>query len=208
MLLLCIAPFFENRYASYLCTKQKNELLSQFKDALYAMSASIAAGRQMPKAIEDASASAKLFSGESSPIYRELSSIVKRYRERNESIEDMLSDFAGRSGIEEIELFSNSCSICRSRGGDLEKVCLKSAAMIIEKIEFAEETNAVLAEKKTDTLLLMAMPPTVLFFLNISSYKYVSVLYESMEGRVIATIALFLMITAVLWSLKIMNLEY
>ena len=172
------------------------------------MSASIAAGRQMPKAIEDASASAKLFSGESSPIYMELSSIVKRYRERNESIEDMLSNFAERSGIEEIELFSNSCGICKSRGGDLEKVCLKSATMIIEKIEFAEEANAVLAEKKTDTLLLMAMPPTVLFFLNISSYKYVRVLYESTEGRVIATIALFLMITAVLWSLKIMNLEY
>ena len=207
LILLCISPYFEDRYAEHLGDKRKDKMLTEFKDALYSISASIAAGRQLPRAIEDAAVSAKLFLGDESILYPELDEISRRYKQQNASIEQLLSDFGERSGIDEIKLFARSCSICRRCGGDLEDVCLKSAYILIEKIEYGKETKAVLAEKKMDTLIMLIMPAAVLFFLNISSYSYVEVLYRGFAGRAIMTTALTLITAAVLWSLKIMRLE-
>ena len=207
IILLCISPYFEDRYAEHLCDKRKDQMLGEFKDALYTISASIAAGRQLPRAIEDAAASAALFLGEGSILFPELDGISRRYREQNASVEQLLSDLGDRSGIDEIKLFARSCSICRKCGGDLEDVCLKSAYILIEKIEYGKETRVVLAEKKMDTLIMLIMPAAVLFFLNISSFNYVAVLYKGFAGRVIMTAALILITVSVLWSLKIMKLE-
>ena len=207
LLLLCISPYFEDRYADHLREKRKENMLGEFKDALYSISASIAAGRQLPRAIEDAASSIGMFIGESSILYPELLDIAKRYKQQNASIEQLLSDLGERSGIEEIKLFASSCSICRRCGGDLEEVCLKSAYILIEKIEYGKEARAVLAEKKIDTLIMLIMPAAVLFFLNISSYSYIKPLYGSLAGRILMTAALILITIAALWSLKIMRLE-
>ena len=207
LILLCISPYFEDSYADHLCEKRKEIMLSEFKDALYCISASIAAGRQLPRAIEDAAGSARLFLGDDSVLAPELDEIARRYRQQNASVELLMEDFGDRSGIEEIKLFARSCSICRKCGGDLEDVCLKSAYILIEKIEYGKETKAVLAEKKMDTLIMLIMPAAVLFFLNICSYSYVEVLYKGSTGRMIMTAALIFITAAVLWSLKIMRLE-
>ena len=207
LVIFCLSPFFEDRYASYLCEKRRSVLLDEFKEALYSVSASVAAGRQLPRALEDAAESAKMFLGDSSVIYPELKAISDKYRKQNASVEKLLCDFGERSGIEDISLFANSCSICRRSGGDLEELCLKSAFMIIEKIEYGKETEAVLAEKKTDMLILLLMPAVVLFFLNLFSFGYIRTLYECLQGRIVMTAALILIGTAFLWSLKIMKLK-
>ena len=206
-IMIALSPFFEDRYAAYLSSKRKDSLLTEFKDALYTISASIAAGRQMPRAIVDAAESSKLFYGEDSIISREFTAIASRYKDRNSSIEDMLEDLSERTGIEEMKLFSKSCRICRKTGGNLEDVCLKSAYMIIEQIDYKKETQAALAEKKMDTVLLVTMPPAVLFFLNLCAYDYVKVLYSGIQGNLIMTAALFLMGTAVFWSSRILRLK-
>ena len=206
-LLMCLSPFFEDAYAGYLCRVQKDKLLSEFKDALYSVSASIGAGRQLPRALEDAAESALLFLGDDSLIYPELLRITGNYKDRNSDIEGMLSDLAERSGLEEIKLFAKACGICIRSGGNMEEVCLKTSYMLIERIEFAKEAEAILSEKKLDTLLLILMPPGVLFFLNVCSYEYISVLYDTSRGRLLMSGALALMAAAVLWSLRIMKLK-
>ena len=202
---LCFAsPFLKSKYADYMCDKRKKQLLENFKDVLYSISASVAAGRQMPQAIEDAAKQADMLG---SDIAYELNHMVSVYNEAHGKIEDLLTEFGERSGVEEIKLFASSYRICKKSGGNIEDVCLKSAYLLIERIDYQKEVSAVLSEKKLDTILLMAMPPVILFFLNLSSYDYVAILYECLEGRIIMTVSLFLMVLAGIWSLKIMNLD-
>lgn len=202
--LLVFAPFFRNSYANYKQDKRKRQILEDFKDALYSISASVAAGRQMPQALSDAARQAEMLG---STLAIELEHIVKVYEEAHGKIEDLLSDFGERSGIDEIKLFASSYRICKSSGGDLESTCLKSAYLLIERIDYQSEVSAVLSEKKLDTVLLLAMPPLILLFLNLTSYDYIALLYESLEGRVIMSISLLLMVMAALWSLRIMKLD-
>ncbi len=206
-LIFCISPFFEEKYADYLCEKQRKKLLYEFKDALYTLSASIAAGRQFPRAVDDAAEAALLFAGEKSLLWPELAAASGSYKEVNAGLEEAFEDFAERSGTEEIKMFARSCSICKRTGGDLEELCLKSAYMLIEKLEFGTETDAILAEKKMDTAVLMAMPPVMLLFLNMSSYDYVRVLYDTSEGRMLMSVSLAVMTAAVFWSFHIMRLK-
>jgi len=179
-------------------------MLEAFKDALYCISASIAAGRQLPFAIEDAANQSELFGD---ILSDEFHYIVDVYKETHGNTEELLMDLADRSGIEEIKLFAMSCRICRKSGGDLEKVCLRSAFLLIERIDYQNEVSAVLSEKKLDSLILMAMPPLILFFLNMTAYDYVAILYESFQGRIIMSFCLLLMVLAGLWSLKLMTLD-
>lgn len=202
---LClVTPLFQKKYAEYKCDKQRKELLENFKDSLYSISASVAAGRSMPKAIADAAEQAEMFENK---IAAELKYIIDAYNSAHAKIEDLLSDLAKRSGIEEIKLFAASYRICKKSGGDLEGICLKSAYLLIERIDYQNEVASVLSEKKLDTILLMAMPLLILLFLNLCSYDYIALLYECLEGRIIMTISLLLMVLAALWSLKMMNLD-
>ncbi len=202
--LCAVTPLFKKRYSSYKCDKRRKELLEAFKDVLYCISASVAAGRQMPTAIEDAANQADLLKN---PLAAELWHIVNVYKQSHGKIEDLLCDLSVRSGLEEIKLFSGSYRICKKSGGDLESVSLKTACQLIERIDYQNDVSAILSEKKLDTVLLMIMPPAILFFLNMSSYDYVAILYESSQGRVIMTVCLLLMAMAAFWSLKIMKLD-
>ncbi len=207
LMIACMLPYLEDGYSSFLCEKRREEMLSEFKDVLYSISASVAAGRQFPKAVEDAADSLELCLGPSSILSGELKSMSQRYRQQNGSLETMLEGFASRSGIDEIALFARSCSICRRCGGNLEEVCLKNAYIIIGIIEYRNEARAVLAEKKMDIAVMVIMPLAVLLFLNLFSYGYIRVLYECFEGKILMTAALALMAAALLWSLKVMKLK-
>ncbi len=207
LLLLCFTPVFEGRYREYLVEKQKKTVLEGFKDALYTISACIASGRQLPEALKEAYLQAEMFGGKDGIISSELKKICDSYQNSNSGLEDLLEDFARRSQLEEISIFASACRICIRNGGDLEKVCLKCSNLLIDRINFNNEAEAILAEKKLDLVILIAMPPIILFFLNISSYEYIEILYTSLPGRIIMSLSLFLMAAAVAWSLKIMNLR-
>ena len=207
LLIMCLAPFFEEKYGEYLKSKRREELLSDFKDALYMISASVSAGRQLPRALRDASENGRLLKGKASVIFSELGIIYEEYTENNGSIEEMLEVLGKDSGIEEIKMFSRACSICRKNGGDLEAVCLKTSLMLIDKLEFEREAKAILSEKRMDTVLLLILPFAVLLFLNLCSYSYIKVLYEGTMGRLLMTAALVTSAAALLLSLRIMKSE-
>ncbi len=78
---------------------------------------------------------------------------------------------------------------------------------MIDRIDYLNEVSAVLSEKKLDTVIMMAISPLILFFLDLTSYDYVEILYSGLSGRIIMTLSLLLMISAAAWSLRIMKLD-
>jgi len=188
-------------------SKRKEKLLEGFRDVLYSISGSVASGRQLPYALEDAYGIVAKVYGEESDIGMEMQGIVSVSRESNADPVDMLIDFGERSQLEEIKQFAQACRICRKSGGDIESVCLKSSKLLLDRIDFQNEIKTLISEKKTDILLLSLMPIAILVFLNLTNFAYISVLYSSLWGKLVMSFCLALMGAAVVWGMKIVNLH-
>jgi len=205
----CIAGCIPVRkiYSGFLNRKRKEALLEGFRDTLYIIAGSVAAGRQMPVALRDAYKQCSVIYGDSACITRELGHICSVYEESHGEAEDLLMDFGKRSGQAEIIQFASSYEICRKNGGDAEAVCMKSADLLLDKIEFKKEASALISEKKLDIAVLTAMPIGMILFLNIVSYEYLSPLYGNPQGITIMTVSLLLIAIALKISLKITDID-
>lgn len=192
-----VRPYYE----SFMVRKRTRRLNIQFRDMLYALSASIAAGRQMSRALIDAADSLAFMYGPDEPIMLELNHMKRCITENNESERELLADFAARSCSEDIRNFVQVYSICRSMGGDLEKIITRTSSILADKMNIEQEIHAITSQKKTEGRLIALMPAAMLLVLNLLSPSYIVPLYSGLPGRLIMTGCL----GAGLWGLVLME---
>lgn len=206
--LCCLALIpLKKECEKFLAARRRRKLTEAFKEVLYSISASVAAGRQLPTALKDACIQAELNFGQDSDMATELREICRVYESVHTEPEELLAELGKRSGIEEIGQFATACIICRRCGGDLENICLKSANLLIDKLEYRREAESLAAQKRLDVAVLTALPLLILLFLNLISPEYLQPLYSGLEGRLLMSECLVFMVIALLWSLKITDLE-
>lgn len=205
--LLCtvMAKPLEKEFSRYKSDLRQEFLLEGFRDVLYSISGSIAAGRQMPSAISDAYKQVAATYGESADISLELLNIVRVYEGAHGAVEILLADFGKRSGLAEILHFAVVYRICSHSGGDMEDVALKSANLLLDRISFRGEVKMLTAQKKLDIMFLISMPVAILLLLNITSSGYLAALYTGITGRIIMTLCLLSILVALLWSLRLIK---
>lgn len=178
-----------------------------FKDALYGMSASVAAGRSLGEAISDAGENLTQLYGENHAIAREFMMMKRRVLYTNEAPEQVMMELGMKTGLEDIRNFAEVCSICIKTGGDLEKAMGKAVAIITDKINLRREISALTAQKKLEVKLLTAIPFLVLAFLQLTSADYMNVLYETFLGRIIMTFCLLAIGSAYVVGERITEIE-
>ena len=184
-----------------------NLLNIQFKDMLYSLSASIAAGRQMEEALVEAEENLSVMYGSDEPIMVELRYMRINIVENKESDKQLLKDFAFRSKIEDIDNFVQVYITCRNMGGDLEKIIGHTTEILTDKMSIDREIKAITAQKKTEGRIISVMPAIMLFMMNIFSYSYIAPLYETLGGRIIMTGALAAMAFGIYLMEKISDIE-
>ncbi len=194
-------------YRNYLAEKRKRVLKDQFRDVLYSISASVAAGRQMPEALKEAEKNMRLIYTEEALITKELAGMVKRLNEYREPEEKILKDFAQRTGIEDIADFVDIYLTSRETGGDLIKILTKASETIMEKIAIEREIKSVMAQKQFETKILTSIPFIIILFLQLMSPDYLSVMYEGIKGRMLMTAALFGIGISYFWSMKLTRID-
>ena len=194
-------------YSKHLAEKRRRVLKAQFRDVLYSISASVSTGRQMAEALYESEKNMKLIYKEDSLIVRELSQMVKRLYEIREPEEDILKDFALRTGIDDIADFVDIYLTCRQTGGDLIKVLTKASEVIMDRISIEKEINTITAQKRFEAKILTAIPILIVFFLQIVSPDYLSVMFRGLEGRILMTVALSGIGFAYYWSMKLTKIE-
>jgi len=174
-------------YSSYRAKERIQKLNIQFKDMLYSLSSSIAAGRQMPQALVEAADSLAVMYGPKEPIMMELNHMKRCIIENNESDRELLADFARRSCCEDINNFVQVYIICRNMGGDLEKIIARTSAILTDKMNIEREIKALTAQKKFEGRLIALMPVAMLVILNLLSPSYIVPLYSGLPGRLLMT---------------------
>ena len=191
----------------YLAVKRMDTLRMQFKDMLYSLSASVAAGRQMEEAIVEAEENLSVMYGEKEPIMKELKYMKINITENKESDKLLLKDFACRSKIEDIEDFVQVYITCRNMGGDLEKIIGHTTEILTDKMSIEREIRAITSQKKTEGRIRSMMPLVMLLMLNIFSYSYIEPLYSTFAGRLIMSGALAAMVFGIYLMEKISDIE-
>lgn len=207
ILLMSLTYPAKKYYIKHLSEKRKRELTGQFRDLLYSLSASFATGRHMKEALEDASEGLLLIYNEDSPICTELSYMVKKMKETKQSEEELLRDFAIRSCLDDIQSFVDIYSICKKSGGNLEKVVMKAAEVLLDKIDIQREIHKLTAQKRLESYIITAIPFVIIGFLHIASPDYLSIMYETLAGKMIMSFALLGIFISYIWSTKLTQIE-
>lgn len=183
MMVKFMRPYAQKKLAD----RRRGQLNMQFKDLLYSLSASIAAGRQMSEALVEAYDNLSVLYSESDLIMVELKHMRVNMLENKESDKVLLQDFAIRSGSEDISNFVQVYVTCRNMGGDLEKIIGHSCQVLTDKMNIEKEIRVITNQKQMEGRIISMMPFMMLLVMNITSNSYIAPLYETIMGRIIMT---------------------
>ncbi|WP_246029222.1 type II secretion system F family protein [Paenibacillus humicus] len=186
------------KYRDYLRRRRQAKLRLQFKEMLFSLSSSLAAGRSVENAFFASLDDLRLMYPESrSDLMLELEAI--RHRCGNgDPLEAGLADFASRSGVEEIRQFADVFITCKRTGGNLIEIIRRTSQTIGEKIEINQEIDVMISRKRFEARIMTGVPFAFMAFLHGSAPDYMAPLYAAPEGYIVITAAL-LMLAACGW---------
>ena len=76
----------------------------------------------------------------------------------NYNIEDLLLNFAQRSGLDDVDSFASVFEVCNRKGGNLKQIVTESRNVINDKIEIEMEIRTMVAASQNELNIMMVMP--------------------------------------------------
>lgn len=185
---------------------RRERLKLQFKELLFSLSSSLAAGRSAENAFRAATEDLSLlYPEEGADMLRELR-IMGYLLDQAVPLEEAVRDFAKRADIDEITMFADTLTACKRSGGDLLEVMKRTSSVIGEKMSVDAEIAVMIAQKRFEARVMMAVPFVFLGFLGFAAPDYMSPLYSGF-GYVMLSAAL-LLLACCFWIInKIMSIE-
>lgn len=152
-------------YRNYMIEKRVKALLLQFKDLLEALTSSYSAGKNTLDAFTDALNDLGQIYGEEADIVKELSIIVGGMAS-NINVEDLLMNFAVRSGLDDVRNFADVFRVAIRQGANIKDIIFSTRDIISDKIEIEMEINTMLSGNKNELNIMMVMPLVIIVSLG------------------------------------------
>lgn len=201
-----VFALFLKRKKKELAKKRREELNTQFKDAVLSVSANQKAGYSVENAFREAYQDMAMLYGRESHICKELSYITKGL-DNNIVLEKLLYDFGVRSHVPDILQFSDVFLIAKRNGGNMTEILSETADTIEEKLAVDKEIQVLLSSKKMEQKIMNVIPFLIIFYISITSKGFFDVLYHNPIGILIMTVCLAVYLTAFAISGKIVAIE-
>ena len=205
--ILALAAFFIPKYYNqYLLEKRRSALSLHFKQALYSLSSSLAAGKSVENAFREAVLDLRMLDPQADhDLIREFTIICTRM-EYGQPIEEALLDFANRAHMEDITNFADVFVTCKRTGGDLVEVVRRTSSVIGEKLDIQQEIAVTISQKKFESKAMFASPFVFLLVLSVTSPDFLTPLY-SPAGYLISSVSIVVLFACFLWVNRIMNIR-
>ena len=204
---LILLIFMKPRYIRWQISRRQQELLLQFRDLLYSVASSVSVGRSMGQALEESLEFWKGTYSEKDLIMQETAGMVRRMKETGERDVEVLKDFAQRSGLQDVYDFVMVYENCRGSGANLVQAVDRAAAIIGDKIALEKELHSLMAQKQFEGRIIMVSPFVLMLFLKISSPGFLAPLTGSMEGYLVSSLALGLILVAILMMERVNRVD-
>lgn len=196
--------FFIPIRTKQVIAKRRQRLTQQFRGLLEALSTSIGAGKNMFDAFLGAADDLAVQYSPEADIVTEVN-IICIGLNNNIQIEDMLLNFAQRSGVEDISNFANVFATCYKKGGNIKDVIKNTASIIGDKIEIKMELETMVSGQKNEMNIMLVMP--LLFVIVMKSMGGSLVDLTTPVGILSVTGALAIFILAYLAGRWITNIK-
>lgn len=207
LLLAPLAFMYPRIRSAELLAKRRRNLNTQFKDMLYSLSSSLAAGKSMENSFKEVLRDLTvLYTSPAEYIILETEYMARRI-EMNETVEAVLSDFARRANIEDVENFSDVFQTCKRTGGNIVEVIRNTSGIINDRIEVRQEIDMLLAQRKFEQKVLNVVPVLLIMLLSASAADYMEPVFTTTMGRLVMTVAIGLLAVAWFISKRIMNIK-
>jgi tight adherence protein B len=175
--------------------RRDRELLeAQFCECIEAVGTAVRTGASVETAFLGSYSTMVTLFGEDSMICEELRSI-RRGLARNVTLENLLRNFAERSGSDAISRFAGVFSIVKRNGGGMEEIIQGSAELIRIRQDSRREMRALLGGRRSEMQIMRCMPFLIVFYVGLGQPEYFLPLYGNLRGVLIMTgmLALYLL---------------
>lgn len=199
----CIA--FYKFVRNMLKQRRDNLLTLQFKDFLTSVSSLLSTGHSLENAIMEAKK--ELLSMHSDCIMtRELDRMLGQLLIHIPP-EAIFRDFARRTDIDEIKIFSQILSIAKQSGGDLIHIIFTTTGSISSRINIRLEIDTALSGKKFELYIMAVMPVVIMLYINLTQPGFFNPMYHNLVGIIIMTVCLAVYISAIAIAYRILAIE-
>lgn len=185
--------------------KRDDVLKSQFRDMLQSLSASFSSGSNVHDAFESARTDLSLQYKATDFIVIEINEVINGVNQ-NIPIEDMLRDFADRSGNEDVMSFVDVFTICYHKGGDMNSVIGRTSSIISDKMEIIDEIETKLTSNKLQHTVMSLMPILIVYILKATNPSFKQS-FASPLGVIVNTIAIAIFVGAYMYGNKICQVQ-
>ena len=194
------------QHRNSLLIRRRERLKIQFKEALYSLTSSLAAGRSVENAFVSSLEDLRLlYPDPRTEVITEFE-IIRSRMAYGEPLEQTLDDFSKRAQIDDITQFVDVFIICKRSGGDLVEVIRRTSQTIGEKLEIQQEIAVMVAQKRYESRIMMAVPFIFLAFLSMTAPDYMAPLYQGV-GYVLLTVSLLLLAVCYWFMIRVMSVQ-
>lgn len=180
-------------------------LRADFKDVILSIAFSLQAGYAMEQTISLARKDLERMDSKDRPMLQELL-WMERTMALGQPVEQLFRDLAKRSGLLEIRSYAEVLWVAKKQGGNLVRISKEAADHISRSIQVQLEIDQVLAGKKLEKEIMLAMPYFILIYLQLTNGSYLLPLYESILGRAIMIFSLLFIFAAKQWAQRIIQI--
>lgn len=200
-------PFFFFQWKRRQKIQERKRVLHyQFKDALSSLCVAIQAGYSMENAVSACARDMEKLYGQKGDIVLEFHYMETQLKV-SVPVEQLFTDLGVRSGIEDVENFAAIFASAKRTGGNLSGILQKTARMMGDKIDVKKEIQATLAAKKSEQMIMSAMPFVIILYMQLTSPGFLKVLYGNAFGAAAMSVCLGIYFLAYWMGQKIVNIE-
>ena len=186
--------------------RRKNRLWLQFREALSALQVSISAGYSLENGIREVRKDLERIYGKKGEMTIEFH-YMEIQLEHGISIEKLLNGLGSRSGIEDIQNFSQILMQSKKMGGNMRKILQECITSMEEQMDVQKEIQAILASRQLEQRIMSILPLGIILYLRFSSPSFLAVLYGNAAGVCVMTVCLGIYLCACQWGERLVEIE-
>lgn len=123
------------------------------------------------------------------------------------STKNALLNLAQRVPVGDIRYLVLAVVIQLETGGNLTELLNLLSALIRERFKLFAKVRVLAAEGKLSAYIMLALPFLVAGALQVVNPKYISVLFDTEEGRRVVSISLFMMVVGTVWMWRTVKIK-
>ncbi len=206
-LVMLIPAAYAPRYMKTIWKERRlRQLESQFKEAIQMLSAALSAGISVENAIVSCKRELEMMYGPRGMMPREFAYMIQQMN-MNRPVEELMNDFAARTGLEEVENFARIFQIAKRSGGQLVPIIRHTVQIMDDRFQVKEEIRTLTASKQFEQKVMNAMPFLMILYIDYTSPGFFTAMYETVMGKIVMTGCLAAYLVSCWLSRKILDIK-